>query len=246
MAKKFNWKVWLRINLLTQDVDNDYIAEVSTNKETKRIEDVADRIKDRGTELERETIISVLKQADDVKIEFLQGGNSIMDGITKITPRVSGSWIGSSAKFDPQVHKKKVDMELTSRARKKLDEEVGIEVLGVKNSGAYIGLVTDTSTRLTDDTITPNEDIRIEGDKIKIVPEEELGNELGVFFISEDGTEYPVTRILTENNPKKLVARVPALPAGEYTLRIITRFSAPGTLLNNPRAIDYERKLIVS
>ena len=29
MAKRFFWKVWLKLNLLTRDVDNDYIAEVA-------------------------------------------------------------------------------------------------------------------------------------------------------------------------------------------------------------------------
>jgi hypothetical protein len=32
MAKKFTWKVWLRLNLLTKEVENDYVAEVSTRR----------------------------------------------------------------------------------------------------------------------------------------------------------------------------------------------------------------------
>jgi hypothetical protein len=35
MAKKAFWKVWLRRNLLTKDVENDYTAEVSTIGTTK-------------------------------------------------------------------------------------------------------------------------------------------------------------------------------------------------------------------
>jgi hypothetical protein len=31
MNNNFFWKVWLRPNLLTKDVDNDYVAEVSTS-----------------------------------------------------------------------------------------------------------------------------------------------------------------------------------------------------------------------
>ena len=38
------WKVWLKPNLLTKDVDNDFIAEVSTSKQTLRNEDIAERI----------------------------------------------------------------------------------------------------------------------------------------------------------------------------------------------------------
>lgn len=44
MATTKFWKVWLKPNLLTKDVDNDYIAEVSTSKQTLRNEDIAQRI----------------------------------------------------------------------------------------------------------------------------------------------------------------------------------------------------------
>ena len=42
------WKVWLRLNLLTKDVDNDYTAEVSTMKNSLRNEDIAQRIVNEG------------------------------------------------------------------------------------------------------------------------------------------------------------------------------------------------------
>lgn len=44
MANTKFWKVWLKPNLLTKDVDNDYIAEVLTSKQTLRNEDIARRI----------------------------------------------------------------------------------------------------------------------------------------------------------------------------------------------------------
>ena len=120
---------------------------------------------------------------------------------------------------------------------------VGVEVLTVKDSGANIGLVTDTTTGLSNETITPGDDIRIDGDKIKIVGE---AAGVGVFFIANDGTEHPVTRRLTTNDPKCLLARVPSdLADGQYTLRIVTQFSNNSTLLKEPRTIEYERPLTV-
>jgi hypothetical protein len=35
MAKNYLWKVWLKLNLLTKEVENDYIAEVSTTGRTQ-------------------------------------------------------------------------------------------------------------------------------------------------------------------------------------------------------------------
>ena len=45
---EFFWKIWLRLNLLTKDVDNDYTAEVSTMKNTFRNEDIARAIVAKG------------------------------------------------------------------------------------------------------------------------------------------------------------------------------------------------------
>jgi hypothetical protein len=242
MATNYFWKIWLRLNLLTKDVDNDYTAEVSTVGNTKRNEDIARKIIDEGSEIKYDTLLSILNQRDRIVRSLIQEGNSVLTGCGRISPRVSGSWLGASAKFDPKVHRITVDMVPGSEMRKAL-EEVGIEILGTKDSTGYIGLVTDTATSLTDGTITSGDDIMIEGDRLKIVPEDEPG--LGVVFSDDSGNNTFVTRRLTQNDPKKLIARVPALPKGEYTLKVITRFSSSNTLLNEARVIEYGKKLVI-
>ena len=242
-VKRFFWKIWLRPNLLTQDDDNDYTAEVSTVGNTKRNEDIARLIEEDGTEVRYDTLLDILNRRDRIEKRLIQEGNSVQSGNVRLAPRITGSWKGASAKFDPLIHKLTVDATITNDLRNAF-EEVGVDVLGVKNSGAYIGLVTDLYTKQADGTITPNEEIRIDGDKIKILPEGTP--EYDVFFIADDGTEYPVGRSPIENSPKKVIVRVPALPVGEYTLRIVTRFSSGTALLkNDPRIIDFERKLTV-
>ena len=236
------WKVWLRLNLLTKDVDNDYTAEVSTMKNSLRNEDIAQRIVGEGSEIKYDTLLSIINQHDRIIREAVADGYSVLTKTCQYTPRVAGTWIGSSAKFDPEKHKVTLDITLSSEMRESLSH-VGVEVLEVKDSGARIGLVTDTATGLSDGTITPGDDIRIDGEKIRIAGD---GAGIGVFFIDTDGKEYPVTRRLTTNDPKCLLARVPSgLTDGQYTLRIVTRFSNTTTLLKEPRTIEYERLLIV-
>lgn len=239
---KFFWKVWLRANLLTKDVDNDYIAEVSTVNETRRNEDIASRILEVGSEISYDTILSVLNRSDNVVRSMLQSGQSVQTGVCRLSPRVSGTWLGSNATFDPAVHKITLDIVPTAEMREALTS-VGVEVLDVKGSGAYIGLVTDTATGLTDGTITAGDDILIEGDKIRIAPDDD--DTLGVFLVDSTGKATKVTRRLTQNDPKTVLARVPALPAGDYTLRIVTRFSNASTSLKEARTIVYARLLTV-
>ena len=125
---------------------------------------------------------------------------------------------------------------------------VGVEVLGVKEGGgASIGLVTNTLDGNTDGTITPGDDILIEGAKIKVAGDEEL---CGVYFVLRDAAEetiHKVERRLTQNNPSSIIARVPAtLEPGAYTLRIVTQFTGGSNLLKEPRTLEYEMPLTVS
>ncbi|MDR1593229.1 MAG: DUF4469 domain-containing protein [Prevotellaceae bacterium] len=245
MSKMYSWKVWLRLNLLTKKVENDYIAEISTVGNTLRNEDIAQHIVKGRSELRYETILSILNERDDVVREAVLAGSSVQDNNIHLAPRITGTWIGADPLFNPKEHKITVDAIPTAAFRKALDEEVGVEVLGKKaDGGAIIGLVTDKLTGKTDGTITPAGDIAITGEKIKIAPDNEEG--LGVFFVDINGSKIPLDYPIVENNPKKILCRVPAsLAYGVYTLQIVTRFTSAVVLLNEPRTIVYELPLRV-
>jgi hypothetical protein len=244
MAKQFIWKLWLRLNLLTKDINNDYVAEVSTTGNTLHNEDIARHIVKGRSELRYETIVGILQERDTIVLETLLSGSSVQDGNIHLAPRITGNWEGITPHFDPEKHKITVDATPTGELRKALHEEVGIEILGVKaDGGAAIGLVTDITTGKTDGTLTPDGDLVIEGEKIRIAPVD--GDGLGIFFVDAGGTETPVTRPLTQNDPKKIVCRIPALTAGNYTLKIVTMFSSSSHLLKTPRTIIYANPLTV-
>ena len=174
-------------------------------------------------------------------------GYSVLTGVGQYSPRVTGNWIGKSANFDPNTNKLTLDMVLSKEMRDALST-VGVEVLGVKESGgAEIGLVTNTLDGNTNGYIPPGEDILIEGTKIKIAGDEEM---CGVYFVligAETETIRKVDRRLTQNDPSRIIARVPAdLESGGYTLRIVTQFSNSTQLLKEPRTLEYEMPLIVS
>jgi hypothetical protein len=196
--------------------------------------------------LKLETIVYILDQGDRITREQVKQGHSVLSGTAQYTPRIQGPWQGANAKFDPAKHKIGLHI-IPSAEMRAAFKEIGVEVLGLKPGGAYIGLVTDTTTGLADGTMTSDDDILIEGDKIKIAPDGDGDERLGVFFInSDDETVTPVTRRLTQNDPKKILARVPDLPAGQYTLRIVTRFSSGSNMLKEPRVIEYDRPLVIN
>ena len=225
MANEYYWKVWLRPNLLTKDDDNDYVAEVLTQKDTLHNENIANAIIKEGSEIKYDTLLSIIKQRDRIVREHLMMGYSLLTEVCQYTPRITGPWGGETAKFDPAIHK------------------LTLEVLGAKSEVGRIGMVTDTFTGLSNGSITPNEDILIEGDRIRI---NGADSSVGIFFVSEDGEKVtPVTRRLTQNDPSRIIARVPALTDGKYRLRIVTQFSKGVTLLKSPRTIEYKLPLTV-
>ena len=150
MATTKYWKVWLTPNLLTRDVDNDYIAEVSTSKQTLRNEDIAERIVNEGSEIKYDTLLSIINQHDRIIRGAVCDGYSVLTGVAQFSPRVTGNWLGKSANFDPSTNKLTLDMVLSKEMRDAL-ATVGVEVLGVKEGGgAGIGLVTNTLDGNTD------------------------------------------------------------------------------------------------
>jgi hypothetical protein len=245
MALLFFWKLWLSPNYLSKDVDNDYIAEVSTVGNTLRNEDIARLIVKGRSEIRLETIVSILGERDAVVRDTLLNGSSVQDGNFHMSPRVTGLWTGSVPVYDPREHKITVESTATLEMRKAL-EDVGVEILGKKaGGGAVIGLVTDLLSGKTDGSITVNGDIAIRGEKIKVAPADEEG--LGVFFVAADGTEIPLEYPASENSPKKIICRVPTslTPGGVYTLKIVTRYSNSSQCLKQPRTIEYELPLTV-
>ena len=158
-----------------------------------------------------------------------------------IMDRILGAFENSDAQFDPAIHKLTFDIVPTKKLRDAL-KNVKVINMGTKADVARIRLVTDTLTGLFDGSITASEDIMITGNNIKITGDEAV---VGVFFVAGDGTTTKVTRRLTQNDPSKVIARVPALADGSYTLRIVTQFSQSSTTLKEARTLEYPTKLVV-
>ncbi|WP_290384873.1 DUF4469 domain-containing protein, partial [Parabacteroides goldsteinii] len=158
-----------------------------------------------------------------------------------IMDRNLGAFENSDAQFDPAIHKLTFDIVPTKKLRDAL-KNVKVINMGTKADVARIRLVTDTLTGLFDGSITASEDIMITGNNIKITGDEAV---VGVFFVAGDGTTTKVTRRLTQNDPSKVIARVPALANGSYTLRIVTQFSQSSTTLKEARTLEYPTKLVV-
>lgn len=240
--KDYYWEFYLRDNPLTKDDTNDCVAEVKTGPKTLRDSDIAKEIKRRGSEHTYETILSIVSQHNGIIEESLMNGESVITDLCQFTPRIPGAFPSSAAQFNPAVNKLTLDIVLSKRMREALKKVKAIS-LGRKPDVAGIDLVTDTATGMTDGTITTNDDILIDGSRIKIAGDDAV---VGIFFVTEDGNKtVKVSRRLTRNDPSCILARVPALDDGNYILRIVTQYLQGSQLLKEARIIEYKKMLTV-
>ncbi len=235
-----NLNLWLHNNHLTDD-PNDYFGRVKTSG-TLTLESIADRILSEGIELQRETLVDVLSRAERMKIDGLAEGYSINTPTCYARVGVQGVFAGASAQFSKDSHKVNASFTAGKDLRDAL-ANIQVDVLGVASTGPVIGQVIDTLSGDTDSTLTPNNVLKILGDRIKVAGE---SADVGVFFINQsDQSRTQVVQIIS-NNPSELMVMVPALAAGDYELEVVTQFSGGSSLTKEPRSATFDQILVVS
>ena len=112
------------------------------------------------------------------------------------------------------------------------------------STDAHITQIVDVKSHSINDIITPNYDIRIIGNKLKIAGEDARN---GVFFVKEN---EPAVKIgvpmedIINNNPSELLIRCPGALRGGYRLEVVTQYSPSGKqFLKEPRTSVFDRIL---
>lgn len=231
--------VWLHDNHLTED-PNDFFGKIKSAG-TLTNKGIASLMTKEGIELREETILDILTRADRIKAERLAEGYTINNAFCNAYPKINGIFNSATEKYNKDKHKVGASFSIGSVTRSELTG-AEVDILGVATVEPIIGSVTDTLTGTENSTITPGNVIKIQGDRLKVVGE---APENGVWLINQADNKRTQCTQLIANNPKEVLAMVPALTAGEYMLEIITQYSA-GSMLKSPRTTSFEQILIVS
>jgi hypothetical protein len=176
---------------------------------------------------------------------LLGDGFAVNTGYYAVQPVVRGSFFSPNDKFDPAKHSLNLDFNMGSRLCKELSA-AEVQIMGVADAGAYVAQVIDVKTGSVNDLITTNRNLRILGSKLKITGESE---DIGVYFVPQDGGErvkVDPSDIVT-NDPSEVMVFTPALPAGAYTVEVVTQFTGSGSRasLKAPRTVAFDRLLTV-
>ncbi|MDR1408236.1 MAG: DUF4469 domain-containing protein [Tannerella sp.] len=236
-------KAWLYPNLLTKEDPNDYVARVESERSLS-VDDICESAVTRGG-----ADIPAASMAHAVNLFLKEMAYRLCDGFAVNTGWLTGaaSIRGNFKKgetYDPAKHTVLFEFHQGSLLRKEL-ENVSVEILGVADSGAVIDRVVDAKTGSVNDVLTPNRNLKIFGQKIRIAGDKT--EEIGVYFISL-GTADPQKvddSDIVVNNPSELIVVIPQLSAGPWQLQVVTQFTT-GSPLKEPRTALFDKTLTVT
>ena len=235
-------KAYLYDNLLTPD-PNDFVARVSSERSLS----VADICHSAATRGGADVSDAAMSHAVELFLKEMAyrlcDGFAVNTGYFTAMPVVRGVFLNPNETFDPQRHTLQFQFTQGELMRREI-EDVEVKIMGVAETGLYIGQVEDMKSRTVNEVLTPGFNLRVTGTKLRVV-----GDKPGVGIFFRETVTNTATKVdegdIVINNPSELMIIIPALPAGTYQLEITTQYSTGNKLLKEVRSAVFDRPLTV-
>ena len=235
-------KAYLYDNLLTPD-PNDFTARVSSERSLS----VADICHSAATRGGADVSDAAMSHAVELFLKEMAyrlcDGFAVNTGYFTAMPVVRGVFLSPNETFDPQRHTLQFQFTQGELMRREI-EDVEVKIMGVAETGLYIGQVEDMKSRTVNEVLTPGFNLRVTGTKLRVV-----GDKPGVGIFFRETVTNTATKVdegdIVVNNPSELMIIIPALPAGTYQLEVTTQYSTGNKLLKEVRSAVFDRPLTV-
>ncbi len=235
-------KAYLYDNLLTPD-PNDFVARVSSERSLS----VADICHSAATRGGADVSDAAMSHAVELFLKEMAyrlcDGFAVNTGYFTAMPVVRGVFLNPNETFDPQRHTLQFQFTQGELMRREI-EDVEVKIMGVAETGLYIGQVEDMKSRTVNEVLTPGFNLRVTGTKLRVV-----GDKPGVGIFFRETATNTATKVdegdIVVNNPSELMIIIPALPAGTYQLEVTTQYSTGNKLLKEVRSAVFDRPLTV-
>jgi nucleoid DNA-binding protein len=199
-----------------------------------------DRILARGTSLTRTDVTAVLNAINETVAENAVRGYTVNLPLLNSSFSVSGVFDGPLDTFDPNRHKLNINLAKGVLLRE-AEKRVKLEKTSTAAPMPQIQEVKDSMSGAINERITANNVVELRGYNLKIDGDSPA---CGLWFVAGSGEETKATTLI-ENKPSKILAMIPALPAGNYQIKVVTQHTGSGTLLKTPKVFTYPKKLTV-
>ena len=242
MAILHKIKAYLYDNALTKDNPNDYIAR-TVSERSLNVKQICEAAVNRGGS---DVSAPSMQHATELFLKEMAyqlcDGYSVNTGYFTASTLIRGVFDSPTESFNPSKHNILFQFNQGEKLRAEIPS-IEVEILGIADASAAILQVKDVKSGSVNDMLTPNRNLKISGNKIKIAGEDAAN---GVYFVdttTQARTAVDATDIVT-NNPSEVIIVTPALAAGTYTIEVVTQY-AQGSLLKEPRTAGLEKILTV-
>jgi hypothetical protein len=206
------------------------------NEAALSVEDVAAALKNRGGFTGNyHDLLEHVRQFFQEMAYQLCDGFAVNTGWFSVQPVIGGLFESENESFDPKEHKVSFRYR-TGAPLRNLAGGVVIEIKDKTGVGGRIDCFNDAESGSANKTVTPGGFFTLTGCKMKVKGK---NADCGVWFVSAEDPErrYKVKKALAENVSTKVIGLVPALPAGEYGIEIVTCYTIGGKHLKQPKTV---------
>lgn len=206
-------------NHLTAD-PNDYAANVSPTR-IAEMNEVIDRMIERGSTVTKADIISVMEEFESTLQVMLTEGVNINLPFANFSTSIKGVFDGPSDSYDPSRHKVFARLAPGKTLKSYFETNVNVTKDETYVPSPRILDFIDMVTGERNSVVTPGSMGRIQGSKLKYDVD---NNDEGIFFVAADNNEIKVN-IVGKNKPGELIFMIPdTLTSGDYKLEVRAKF----------------------
>ncbi|WP_295212613.1 DNA-binding domain-containing protein [uncultured Chryseobacterium sp.] len=234
-------KAYLYDNVLTPD-PNDFIARTISER-SLNVKQICEASVNRGgADVSAASIEHAVELFLKEMAYQLCDGYSVNTGYFTAGTQIRGVFSSAAEPYNPQKHNILFQFNQGDKLRAEIPN-IEISILGVAQSDVIILEAKDVKSGTINDLLTPGKNLKIKGSKIKITGDNAAN---GIFFMeTSTQTRLPVDASdIVINNPSEVILIIPDLPAGTYTLEIVTQYGN-GSLLKDPRTASLDKILTV-
>jgi len=244
MAILHRIKAYLYDNLLTRDNPNDFIARTISERSLS-VKQICEAAVNRGG---ADVTAASMEHATELFLKEMAyqlcDGYSVNTGYFTAGTQIRGVFDSPTETFNSQKHNILFQFNQGEKLRAEI-QNIEINILGVADASSAVLQVKDVKSGTVNDLLTPGRNLRIRGNKFKIMGDSPAN---GIFFVNtatEERTAVDATDIVM-NNPSELIVVIPNLIAGTYRLEVVTQFSNGSVTLKEPRTATFTKELTVN
>ena len=223
--------------------DSKFSAQV-INSRSYTFEDIANHLIRHNTGLSSSVIYGLWEGIKGAVEEFIADGGAINTELFQAHASIRGVFDGLDDGFDGSRHKIRLNLRPGTLLRD-VPERLKVKKL-ISPGTSYILSVTDVKTGSVNSVLTPGKNLRIIGYQVKIDGYESV---CGMYFIPAKSTEQVVKLDASEvvlNKPSQILAVIPKLSKGNWTLRLVTQYSKGKMYLKTPKTITFNASFNVA